>query len=178
MFFCLSDMRYLIVFFFFSSRRRHTRSLRDWSSDVCSSDLLTIYDGTRSDAVLFGDGQSGICTTPTYEWVRGEIGQIGAQVVVVDGVSDTYASNENARANVKAFVRAIRNLIPADGAALLIAHVDKGSANKPNTSQGYSGSTGWNNSVRARWYLRPEVGDAEDSAPTDDRVVVLELQKV
>src|SRR5690349_23655657 len=26
--------------FFFSSRRRHTSSLRDWSSDVCSSDLL------------------------------------------------------------------------------------------------------------------------------------------
>src|SRR5699024_11358674 len=29
----------LILFFFFSSRRRHTRSKRDWSSDVCSSDL-------------------------------------------------------------------------------------------------------------------------------------------
>src|SRR5690349_24248793 len=28
--------------FFFSSRRRHTRSLRDWSSDVCSSDLTII----------------------------------------------------------------------------------------------------------------------------------------
>src|SRR5699024_12230520 len=28
-----------ITFFFFSSRRRHTRSKRDWSSDVCSSDL-------------------------------------------------------------------------------------------------------------------------------------------
>src|SRR5690349_25057233 len=28
-----------MAFFFFSSRRRHTRSLRDWSSDVCSSDL-------------------------------------------------------------------------------------------------------------------------------------------
>src|SRR5690606_40924292 len=27
--------------FFFSSRRRHTRFSRDWSSDVCSSDLLT-----------------------------------------------------------------------------------------------------------------------------------------
>src|SRR2546428_4252905 len=27
--------------FFFSSRRRHTRSDRDWSSDVCSSDLIT-----------------------------------------------------------------------------------------------------------------------------------------
>src|SRR5699024_11801653 len=28
--------------FFFSSRRRHTRSKRDWSSDVCSSDLLDL----------------------------------------------------------------------------------------------------------------------------------------
>src|SRR5260221_1650561 len=27
--------------FFFSSRRRHTRSLCDWSSDVCSSDLIS-----------------------------------------------------------------------------------------------------------------------------------------
>src|SRR5690606_41040417 len=27
-------------FFFFSSRRRHTRFSRDWSSDVCSSDLV------------------------------------------------------------------------------------------------------------------------------------------
>src|SRR5207249_5140902 len=30
---------HLVLLFFFSSRRRHTRSKRDWSSDVCSSDL-------------------------------------------------------------------------------------------------------------------------------------------
>src|SRR5438045_1631398 len=30
------------IFFFFSSRRRHTRCLSDWSSDVCSSDLREI----------------------------------------------------------------------------------------------------------------------------------------
>src|SRR5947207_8880902 len=35
---------YLWIFFFFSSRRRHTRSLCDWSSDVCSSDLRTVMD--------------------------------------------------------------------------------------------------------------------------------------
>src|SRR5699024_12196261 len=34
-------MRYT-TFFFFSSRRRHTRSKRDWSSDVCSSDLRVL----------------------------------------------------------------------------------------------------------------------------------------
>src|SRR6266511_5403460 len=36
-----------IVFFFFSSRRRHTRFSRDWSSDVCSSDLLLLVRGRR-----------------------------------------------------------------------------------------------------------------------------------
>src|SRR3712207_7705785 len=33
------DKRLRDPFFFFSSRRRHTRYWRDWSSDVCSSDL-------------------------------------------------------------------------------------------------------------------------------------------
>src|SRR5690606_40396570 len=34
--------------FFFSSRRRHTRFSRDWSSDVCSSDLELNSDWTAS----------------------------------------------------------------------------------------------------------------------------------
>src|SRR5699024_1853826 len=41
--------------FFFSSRRRHTRSKRDWSSDVCSSDLF--FSFTFS---------SGICSPSAY----------------------------------------------------------------------------------------------------------------
>src|SRR2546429_7440508 len=39
----------MFVFFFFSSRRRHTRCSRDWSSDVCSSDLLLKANSRRSD---------------------------------------------------------------------------------------------------------------------------------
>src|SRR5256886_5805324 len=34
-----------LMFFFFSSRRRHTRFDCDWSSDVCSSDLITLPGG-------------------------------------------------------------------------------------------------------------------------------------
>src|SRR3712207_9144927 len=41
-----------MFFFFFSSRRRHTRYWRDWSSDVCSSDLAAILAGL--DAELAG----------------------------------------------------------------------------------------------------------------------------
>src|SRR2546422_6909975 len=40
LFFMSSASILLIFFFFFSSRRRHTRCSRDWSSDVCSSDLV------------------------------------------------------------------------------------------------------------------------------------------
>src|SRR6266511_5733264 len=44
-------------FFFFSSRRRHTRFSRDWSSDVCSSDLgwLAHRTGVPRDDLPIGD---------------------------------------------------------------------------------------------------------------------------
>src|SRR6266496_1460549 len=42
----------MIISFFFSSRRRHTRSLRDWSSDVCSSDLVAAIDEETAQAAL------------------------------------------------------------------------------------------------------------------------------
>src|SRR5215813_14403945 len=43
------------MFFFFSSRRRHTRCGRDWSSDVCSSDLgeSLVNDATALVALQF-----------------------------------------------------------------------------------------------------------------------------
>src|SRR2546422_6242852 len=62
---------FFLIFFFFSSRRRHTRCSRDWSSDVCSSDLTGLWSAIRlkeqdpaSDVVLVegdvcGAGASG-----------------------------------------------------------------------------------------------------------------------
>src|SRR5207253_4851846 len=49
------DYSLIIVcsFFFFSSRRRHTRWPRDWSSDVCSSDLYCLLRSARAgEAIL------------------------------------------------------------------------------------------------------------------------------
>src|SRR3712207_8784321 len=43
-----------LVFFFFSSRRRHTRYWRDWSSDVCSSDLLGLLGRDRPEVPDLG----------------------------------------------------------------------------------------------------------------------------
>src|SRR5690242_20889547 len=47
-FFLMSYLFIFCFFFFFSSRRRHTRLTCDWSSDVCSSDLLGVARLTSS----------------------------------------------------------------------------------------------------------------------------------
>src|SRR5207249_12289521 len=49
--------RSIVFIFFFSSRRRHTRSKRDWSSDVCSSDLRA-GSGNRPGTRARGSGAS------------------------------------------------------------------------------------------------------------------------
>src|SRR5256884_3560235 len=57
---CRSRVVRLTLFFFFSSRRRHTRCSRDWSSDVCSSDLTEHWDGPAWSVVSAVDaGSSG-----------------------------------------------------------------------------------------------------------------------
>src|SRR5258705_8738961 len=70
-------MSNLILIFFFSSRRRHTRCLSDWSSDVCSSDLDLGPEG--------GDGGGEIVTAGTPEDVvkveRGYTGKFLAPVL-------------------------------------------------------------------------------------------------
>src|SRR6266704_1282842 len=53
-FFISGSLKY--DFFFFSSRRRHTRSKRDWSSDVCSSDLVEPQIGHRQVVVTLSIG--------------------------------------------------------------------------------------------------------------------------
>src|SRR5260221_8834961 len=54
---------FLLEFFFFTSRRRHTRSLCDWSSDVCSSDLMS--PELREPSIRPNDGQMG-CNHPIW----------------------------------------------------------------------------------------------------------------
>src|SRR5205085_5723345 len=53
-FFFISLFLCLFFFFFFSSRRRHTRFDCDWSSDVCSSDLIARFLEERGAASVRG----------------------------------------------------------------------------------------------------------------------------
>src|SRR5690349_24046351 len=102
----------IYLFFFFSSRRRHTRSLRDWSSDVCSSDLggySTILDEgaalTQRNSVNFtGAGISCVdnagtsrtdCTVSNGSGYRSEERRVGKEWRSRWAQNRTTKNNEN-----------------------------------------------------------------------------------
>src|SRR5438067_3386628 len=68
----------ILSFFFFSSRRRHTRSKRDWSSDVCSSDL-------GSGGALLGSGT--FYSTAAVVYGRVYLGNTDGRVYAYDASS-------------------------------------------------------------------------------------------
>src|SRR5258707_4929165 len=84
----------IFFFFFFSSRRRHTRYWRDWSSDVCSSDLvrfLEIRTDAKDSAVDAGLGFA-VKVRPVVERLKHE-----PLVDAVDHFASLFARSEERR---------------------------------------------------------------------------------
>src|SRR5205814_4722923 len=71
--------------FFFSSRRRHTRCLSDWSSDVCSSDLSDPAREERIFAVSF------LAAAPARIAKDVDVGRPKGEAVVAAGISVLYS---------------------------------------------------------------------------------------
>jgi hypothetical protein len=134
---------------------------------------VRIFDATQCTSAWYSRGEFGTYgPTAAFHEIAQRIGGPG-RVVIVDGSSDTFAGNENDRAQVKAFVRQLRRLIAPDGALLLLAHVDKAAVKAGAESLGFSGSTGWNNSVRCRWYMYRETDDDGNETGT----IAIEVRK-
>src|ERR1035437_10515804 len=90
----------LIFYFFFSSRRRHTRYWRDWSSDLCSSDLVEQqnfeirkdvlkYDDVlnRQRKVIYGERRTVLEGADLHEQIR----EMGDEVAAGAGAGETAA---------------------------------------------------------------------------------------
>src|SRR3712207_3329848 len=78
-----TDIRF---FFFFSSRRRHTRYWRDWSSDVCSSDL----DGFRRPGTTLKVNLA-LDRLPTFTCLPENRGQHNGTIHLLPQVDDVVA---------------------------------------------------------------------------------------
>src|SRR6266446_9372127 len=100
-------------FFFFSSRRRHTRLQGDWSSDVCSSDLLDVdalleLGRVRMPEVLVG--RSGVAVAAADlaapEWVHRPAEWHGGAIQPIHQVLGSKLLELGAAASVHHFAKA------------------------------------------------------------------------
>lgn len=121
-------------------------------SETELGDRLVVLDATGVDPVLYRETRAGASLTENYDALRVLCETVNPVLVIIDNASDTYDANENARPQVRAFLRALATLSPG-AAVLLLAHVDKATARAGGGPDAYSGSTAWSNSSRSRLFL-------------------------
>jgi hypothetical protein len=113
---------------------------------------LRLLDGTHGAAALMTAG-AGSNDQPLFTGVYRELVRRseGAGLIFVDNASDAFEANENARRDVRLFVRGLARIARGSDAALvLLAHIDKAAAKNGAQGNSYSGSTAWHNSARSR----------------------------
>src|SRR5258707_12037505 len=86
------------LFFFFSSRRRHTRYWRDWSSDVCSSDLKNIGLITVSTSQAFASyrGGSSLWTNSNKDTSYSATSHVNLRNCIINIVPTAFISSSRA----------------------------------------------------------------------------------
>lgn len=111
-----------------------------------------------------GDGRR----TPMFDQFAYAAKQHRAQILILDTVADVFSGNEVDRNQPRTFIRALRRLaIELQGVVILTQHP---SVEGMNSGSGRSGSTGWHNSVRSRFYLTmPKRAAGEQDEPTNER---------
>jgi AAA domain len=116
------------------------------------------------DAVLGRPDKSGIIQpTPLFGRLEEAACDLHAALVAIEAAADVFAGNENDRSQVRQFIGLMTRLARASGAAVLL--VQHPSLTGLNSGTGTSGSTAWNNSVRARMNfasVKPTNGDGVD----------------
>ncbi len=85
--------------------------------------------------------------TKLFEHIHQAACDIKPKLIVLDNSADIYGGNENDRAQVRQFIGFLRGMAIASGAGILLT--SHPSLTGINTGTGLSGSTAWNDSVRA-----------------------------
>jgi len=113
-----------------TSRRHHDNLLALWNRNTGGMQLQAVWEQLRNDALAFK-----------------------ADVVILDTLADIYSGSEIERAQVSTFVKAClgRLMAQTGGTLIVLGHPSQSGL---KSGSGTSGSTGWNNAVRSRLYLR------------------------
>jgi RecA-family ATPase len=157
-------------------QRRGTDILRyygnTWADVQNHLHLVSLYG---EDAVLAYAKKSGMLeTTALYKHLLEMAGDLKPSIIGLASSSDTFAGSEIDRAEVKQFIaRLTRIAIAGNSGFVLIAHPSLAGM---QSGSGISGSTGWHNSVRARFYLTPK-DEGEDEEQRDTGLRELQFKK-
>lgn len=133
-------------------------------------DQLTVRSLAGENALLTAlDARTGIqATSDLLRELDGFMAELKPALLVLDTLADLFPGNENDRAQARQFIGILRGLaMRHDCAVVLLAHP---SLSGIQSGTGMSGSTGWNNSVRSRLYLRRVLHGDEEPNP-DARVL-------
>lgn len=147
------------------------RRLTRITDDIGKLDRLHLAPMAELDPLLVTPGERGrLNTTALYDAVAARVKEIRPALVVLDSNADFFGGNEVVRSEVRWFIGQLRKLCHSTGCTVLI--LSHPSVSGMQSGSGLSGSTHWNNSVRARLYLTKPGGEDADR---DERL--LEVMK-
>ena len=131
--------------------------------DLADLDGVALLPLAGQDATLAEAGRARVEPTTGWTDLIEIIKPDPPALVILDNLADVYAASEIDRPMVRSFVQMLRGLaMEYDLGLVMLAHPSvAGMAN----GSGYSGSTGWNNSVRSRLYLDRVKADGEEPDP-------------
>src|SRR5215471_11065768 len=157
-------------FFFFSSRRRHTRSLRDWSSDVCSSDLEADRDIAGREAKTGADAVGPLVVVlevaaPVLARIETQDGVGGAEDLPAEagGCDDVAVPAENVANRIRARViqRGRDAPLPQAGIGVSTADDRRGRGQKQTVAGRNGVAAGQENNAAWNHFGKPG-GDVRD----------------
>jgi RecA-family ATPase len=161
----------------------------------CAADYLKVdfnslsvhvVDALESDRdpALFAppvtDLRADAAVTPVGAWLAEQVKTIKPALVIIDAATDAFAGDEIRRREVRRYLRAMRCELATGGACVVhILHIDKTAARGATSTDLYSGSTDWNNGVRARlaFYRPQQPGTDDEDDAGEETPLRLELQK-
>ena len=154
--------------------RRAAKILRAEALTFADIKDLHGFDATTINAVLGGlDGSGKVKATTLWRRVERKVAEMRPSAVLIDTLANVFDGSEINRTQAVQFLTLCRELAAKYGCAVVIlAHVSQ--AGK-NSGDGSSGSTGWNNSVRSRLYLKRP--DDRDERKRDPDLRILEVMK-
>jgi RecA-family ATPase len=125
---------------------------------------IRLVDLVGQDAVIGELSRNGrIVATELHRFMIETIESFQPRLVIIDALADSFAGDENNRTQARQFISMLRKPANEYGCAFLtLAHP---SLSGLMSGRGTSGSTGWNNSVRARMYLETLEVEGKEADP-------------